>query len=174
MTAYYKKIDIIAVDVDGSLTDGSYYYSDKGTLTKKFSTNDGMAIYWLLNMGLNVVVITSSTDKCITYRFARLMKKHEYKDQFYVLKGISNKDNYLPYWYKKSKLYNKDTEIWQRLAFFGDSYNDLTCIKLAAHAGCPNNSVPIVQKNADFTSDKNGGSDAFMDFILNFFKLRGT
>ena len=40
-----KKINIVITDVDGVLTDGGMYYSDKGELLKKFNTRD----VWVLN-----------------------------------------------------------------------------------------------------------------------------
>lgn len=38
-----KKIKLFLSDVDGVLTDGGMYYSEKGDELKKFNTRDGMA-----------------------------------------------------------------------------------------------------------------------------------
>ena len=42
ITRLGKKIQIVITDVDGVLTDGGMYYSDKGESLKKFNTRDGM------------------------------------------------------------------------------------------------------------------------------------
>ena len=43
-----KKIKIVLTDVDGVLTDGGMYYSDKGDTLKKFHAKDGMGVNILL------------------------------------------------------------------------------------------------------------------------------
>ena len=39
-----KKIRILLTDVDGVLTDGGMYYSNKGEVLKKFHARDGMGV----------------------------------------------------------------------------------------------------------------------------------
>jgi len=36
----FKRIKIVAIDVDGTLTDGKYYISNKGEVSKSFYTRD--------------------------------------------------------------------------------------------------------------------------------------
>ena len=39
-----ESIKLVISDVDGVLTDGGMYYSEKGEVLKKFNTKDGMAV----------------------------------------------------------------------------------------------------------------------------------
>ena len=43
-----KKIRLIISDVDGVLTDGGMYYSERGEILKKFNAKDGMGVKMLL------------------------------------------------------------------------------------------------------------------------------
>ena len=54
-----KPIRIIFTDCDGVLTDGGIYYSDNGTITRKFNTLDGHATNIAKNLGINIVVVTA-------------------------------------------------------------------------------------------------------------------
>ena len=42
-------IKLVITDVDGVLTDGGMYYSDKGDVMKRFHTRDGMGVTLLKN-----------------------------------------------------------------------------------------------------------------------------
>ena len=50
-----KKIKLLITDVDGVLTDGGMYYSEKGEVLKKFNTKDGMGVEILRNHGIKTV-----------------------------------------------------------------------------------------------------------------------
>ena len=39
-----KLIKLVITDVDGVLTDGGMYYSEKGEILKKFNAKDGMGV----------------------------------------------------------------------------------------------------------------------------------
>ena len=43
-----EKIRLLISDVDGVLTDGGMYYSEKGEILKKFNAKDGMGVEILL------------------------------------------------------------------------------------------------------------------------------
>ena len=53
-----KKIKLFLSDVDGVLTDGGMYYSEKGDELKKFNTRDGMAFQMLREAGIKTGIIT--------------------------------------------------------------------------------------------------------------------
>ena len=45
-----KKIKLVVTDVDGVLTDGGMYYSEKGEIMKKFNAKDGMGVELLIQI----------------------------------------------------------------------------------------------------------------------------
>ena len=52
-----KKIKIVLTDVDGVLTDGGRYYSEKGEILKKFHVRDGMGVNILLRNGIKTKML---------------------------------------------------------------------------------------------------------------------
>ena len=52
-----KNIKIILTDVDGVLTDGGRYYSEKGETLKKFHVRDGMGVNILLRNGIKTIIV---------------------------------------------------------------------------------------------------------------------
>lgn len=52
------KIKLLALDVDGVLTDGTINIGDNGELFKGFNAKDGLGISCALRSGLQVAIIT--------------------------------------------------------------------------------------------------------------------
>ena len=50
-----ESIKLVISDVDGVLTDGGMYYSEKGEVLKKFNTKDGMAVELLLKNRIKTI-----------------------------------------------------------------------------------------------------------------------
>ena len=85
-----KKIKLLITDVDGVLTDGGMYYSEKGEVLKKFNTKDGMGVEILRNHGIKTVFLTKENSK-----IARLRGKKVNVDGVYV--NIAFKDEFIEY-----------------------------------------------------------------------------
>ena len=67
-----KKIKVILTDVDGVLTDGGRYYSEKGEMLKKYHVRDGMGVNLLLRNGIMTIIVTKENSK-ITKKWAKEM-----------------------------------------------------------------------------------------------------
>ena len=65
-------IRLFLCDVDGTLTDGSMYYTEEGDELKKFNTRDGMALQILHNHGIRTGIITSEQRELVARRAAKL------------------------------------------------------------------------------------------------------
>ena len=63
-----KLIKLVITDVDGVLTDGGMYYSDKGEILKKFNTRDGMAVELLHRFSIKTVFLTGENSKIAKIR----------------------------------------------------------------------------------------------------------
>ena len=70
-----KKIKLILTDVDGVLTDGGRYYSNKGEIIKKFHVLDGMGVNLLLRNKIKTAVI-SKENSPIVKKWAKDMNGH--------------------------------------------------------------------------------------------------
>ena len=60
-----KKIKLVLTDVDGVLTDGGRYYSEKGEIVKRFHVRDGMGINILLRNGIQTAIVTKENSKIV-------------------------------------------------------------------------------------------------------------
>src|SRR5262245_26534772 len=54
-----KKVKLIAIGVDGVLTDAGMYYNSNGDMLRKFNRRDGMGIQILKDKGIKSAVISS-------------------------------------------------------------------------------------------------------------------
>lgn len=66
------QIKLFLSDVDGTLTDGGMYYSEKGDELKKFNTSDGMGFQLLREAGIKTGIITSENTEIVTNRAKKL------------------------------------------------------------------------------------------------------
>ena len=66
------EIKLFLSDVDGVLTDGGMYYSERGDELKKFNTRDGMAFQLLREAGIKTGLITSERTDLVSRRAQKL------------------------------------------------------------------------------------------------------
>ena len=67
-----KKIKLVALDMDGTLTDGSIYIGGDGELFKRFNAKDGLGITTAVRHGLRVAVITGRKGPIVQRRAEEL------------------------------------------------------------------------------------------------------
>lgn len=67
-----KQIKLFLCDVDGTLTDGGMYYSERGDELKKFNTRDGMGLQLLREAGIKIGIITSENTRLVENRAKKL------------------------------------------------------------------------------------------------------
>lgn len=145
-------IKLFATDIDGTLTDGKIYLSEKGDEYKAFSVKDGLGIKLLQKAGVEVAIITNKTSKIVERRAADLGIKEVYQ-------GINDKKECLLMIMKKLNL--KPEEV----AYAGDDITDLECMRLVKESLAPNDAMEINKKTATYVSAFNGGDGAVRDFI---------
>lgn len=146
-------VKILAIDVDGTLTDGNIYLGNNGEEFKSFNVQDGYGIAHILpRLGIIPVIITGR-ESAIVSRRARELGIAE------LHQGISNK-------------LEKLTEVAQKLgvsmsevAYIGDDLNDLECIKKVGYSGCPSNAYKSVKNSVTFVCSLEGGKGAVREFI---------
>jgi YrbI family 3-deoxy-D-manno-octulosonate 8-phosphate phosphatase len=153
-----KKIKLVLTDVDGVLTDGGMYYSEKGEIFKKFNTRDGMAVELLRDNKIPVIFITREKSKIVLQR----AKKLSVQETFI---GVEKKILVLP---KICLKYNvKKYEI----AYVGDDINDLEIMKNVGLSASPKNGISIIKKNSDYICKLQSGQGVLRevaDLILKF------
>ena len=111
-----KKIQLLALDVDGVMTDGKIYFSAQGDELKAFSILDGQGIKTLLSNNIQVAIITGRTSP-LTARRARDLGIN------LILQGRED---------KKIALQELSDELgitFDKIAYVGDDLPDLSAIK---------------------------------------------
>tara|TARA_B100000315_G_C14572339_1_gene586232 strand:- start:1073 stop:1606 length:534 start_codon:yes stop_codon:yes gene_type:complete len=152
-----RRIRLVAMDVDGVLTDGGMYYSESGDEMKKFHSQDGMGIKLLQSAGIITSFVTSEQTNLVQRRGNRL-QVHE------IYQGTFEKKNVL------SELCTKYNLSMEDVAFIGDDINDLDALKYVGFSVAPSNAVLAVREIVDFICECNGGAGAvreMSDLILH-------
>lgn len=157
----FKKVKLVVTDVDGVLTDGGMYYSEKGEILKKFNTRDGMGIELLASFNIHTVLVTKEKSE--------IAKKRATKVKAEIYTGITKKEILLPELCKKFCV--KKNEI----AYIGDDLNDLKIMQNVGLSIAPSDAVSIVKQNADYISKLEGGRGVLRevaDLILSTKNLK--
>ena len=71
-----QQVKLLALDVDGVLTDGGLYYTEHGEELKKFNVKDGQGLQLLRQAGVEVAIISSGTSPATLHRARRLGLTH--------------------------------------------------------------------------------------------------
>ena len=143
----------LALDVDGVMTDGGMYVTEKGDEFKKFNTKDGLAIIHLIKAGHNVGIVSSGFNKNIVESRAKLLGIK------YCYIGTWNKLEILEQWCKELKISLKN------IAYIGDDLNDMQIFEKAGLTACPADAVPAIKAKADIILSRKGGDYCVREFI---------
>lgn len=73
------RIRLLALDVDGVLTDGRLYFDAHGNELKAFNTRDGLGLKALQRFGVELALITGRSSPMVTQRAQQLGIRHVYQ-----------------------------------------------------------------------------------------------
>jgi 3-deoxy-D-manno-octulosonate 8-phosphate phosphatase (KDO 8-P phosphatase) len=141
-------------DVDGVLTDGGFYYSERGKLFKKFGPHDSDGFTMLKDNGVKPVAITA--DK---RGFPISKKRLDDMGVECFLVPAAIRFEWL------SEKFDVDETI-----FVGDGYFDIECIKNASFGVAPQNAPSIVKQAADLVTEAHGGNGVILEIALKVMK----
>ncbi len=147
-----KKIKILVMDVDGTLTDSGVYYSKSGEEMKRFSLRDGMGIDLIHKAGLTAAILTSENSPLVIARSTKLKIEH-------VMLGSRN---------KKKSLQELSDNIGiglDEIAYIGDDVNDFYAVQTAGFSACPADAVACIKENVNFICNATGGHGAVREFV---------
>ena len=152
-----KKIKLVITDVDGVLTDGGRYYSDKGEIIKKFHVRDGMGINILLRNNIKTVILSKENSPVV-----KKWAKDVNVSKLYL--GIKHKE-------KKLSDVCKDFSLKKdEIAFIGDDVNDVELLSLVGFSATPKDGNICAKKIVDYRCNLEGGQGTFReisDLILS-------
>jgi 3-deoxy-D-manno-octulosonate 8-phosphate phosphatase (KDO 8-P phosphatase) len=154
------RIHLLALDVDGVLTDGSIIIGQEGELCKHFDARDGLGISLALRHGIQVALITGRHSEIVLHRAMELGISSVYENVIYKGKTLEQASKEL------------DVPL-EETAFMGDDLNDLPAFGRAAVTFAPADAAPEVRQRAMLVSDHNGGRGAVRDVIERILKAKG-
>jgi len=145
-------IKLIAMDVDGVLTDGSFWWGPNGEEWKRFHFADIMGLSLARKAGLKLALI-SGEDSPLVDRLAAKMQitdvRKNCKDKASALRGLAELHGLL----------------LGEVCFMGDDINDLPALTIAGLAAAPADAQPSVRTLCHFVSTATGGNGAVRELI---------
>ena len=145
-------IKAIAMDVDGVLTDGAFYWSMDGGEWKQFSFYDVMGISLGKKAGLIFALISGEKNALID-RYAEKMGILD------VHKNCKEKGAALRAFAKKNGL------SLSQVCFIGDDVNDLPALEIAGLSVAPSSAQESVRSRVMIVTKRGGGQGAVREVI---------
>jgi 3-deoxy-D-manno-octulosonate 8-phosphate phosphatase (KDO 8-P phosphatase) len=145
-------IEVVALDVDGVLTDGTFWWGPNGEEWKRFSFADVMGISRGRRAGLTFALVSGEASPLVD-RFAEKLGIGE------VHKGCKDKGAAL-------RLVAERLQApLERVCFVGDDVNDLPAFALAGFSAAPANAQPPVKAAASLVLSQPGGDGAVRELV---------
>ena len=138
-----QKPIIIFTDFDGCLTDDRVWLNQDGEEFVAANRKDGLAIKRLKNIGIQVVIASTETNKVVFARGSKMGVE--------VLQGLADKAESIDKYLKQKSL------SWNDVWYIGNDVNDLGAIEKAKLSICPADGVKKVRKTVDIVLKTNGG-----------------
>lgn len=160
LAARLARIRLLALDVDGTLTDGAVTFGSDGGETKSFHIHDGLGIVLARHVGLETAWITGRTSPITERRAKELGVVHLYQ-------GVRDKTVAL------ADLADRTGLDVAQIAYMGDDLNDLPLLRRVGVALAPANAVTDVCAAADVVTPRAGGKGAVRDALEILLRARG-
>ena len=145
-------IQLLVLDVDGVLTDGTLVINGDGSESKLFNSRDGHGIKLWRRAGLKAAFLSGRISDPTCRRAEQLGVDH-------CLQGCLDK---LP---EFEQLLNQVDLSAEQAAYIGDDLPDLPVIRFAGFGVAVADAVDEVKQEADFITNRKGGDGAVREVI---------
>jgi 3-deoxy-D-manno-octulosonate 8-phosphate phosphatase (KDO 8-P phosphatase) len=153
-------IQLLVLDVDGVLTDGTLIINADGSESKSFNTLDGHGIKMWKRAGLKVAFLSGRGCESTKHRAEQL-------DVDYCFQNCYDKLPILEELLEKSGIQK------EAVAYIGDDLTDLPVIRYAGFGAAVANATDEVKQYADYVTSRAGGSGAVREVIEYILKKSG-
>ena len=160
MKSKIKKVKVLALDVDGVLTDGKIILDSDGKETRAFDVQDGYGIAVFKKAGFRTAIISAREAKPVEIRAQDLRIDKVYQNAYPKLDA-----------YEKmlKDLDIKDGEV----CFMGDDLPDIPVLKRVGFAVAVGNAAAEVKTQVDYVTKNRGGAGAVREVIELILKAQG-
>lgn len=155
-----KKIKVLAMDVDGVLTDGRIIVDSNGVESKNFDVQDGFGIVFLQKCGIKTALISARESGCVIHRAKDLKIDKVYVGVYPKLSAYEN----------MLKEFNTDES---EVCYIGDDVADLKLMHRCGVSVAVANAVFEVKQIADYVTIKKGGHGAVREVVELILKAQG-
>ena len=145
-------VKLVVLDVDGTMTDGGVYIDNNQIETKKFNIKDGAGILLAQSVGIEFMILTGRSSKCVEQRAEELNIK-------YIVQGIHRKIDYLKEFVITHNL------LPENIAYIGDDLNDLPAMHYVGVSACPIDAAEEVKDYCDIILPQKGGKGVVRVFV---------
>lgn len=150
MNEKISKVKVLALDVDGVLTNGQIVYDSDGKELKFYDVQDGFGIVMMRKMGFKTAIISARKSDAVRVRAEDL--------------GI---DRIALGAFPKTKAFEEMLDDFkvseEEVCFIGDDLPDLPLIKRVGFSVAVNNAHPMIKNIADYITSKSGGFGAIRE-----------
>lgn len=140
-----RKIKLLALDIDGVMTNTRIFWLKNQGWTREFSVRDGYAVLMLMKAGLEVAVISAGESEDVRARMERLKIKRAHfgnEDKLPILERILT-----------------ETGIsFEETAYIGDELMDIPVLEKVGFAATVPHAVAAVKKRVDYVTATAAGN----------------
>jgi len=148
----FSRIELILMDCDGVLTDGTLPYLPDGRVIKVFHAHDGYGIELGHKAGLKFGIISGRSAEANKHRARRLKIEELYEDCDDKLSAAD----------EIKRKYSLD---WDNLCFIGDDLFDLPLLRKVGFACCPPEAVDKVRNEVHYITKTSAGKGCVREVI---------
>lgn len=161
-----KRIRLLALDVDGVMTDGGIYLgaTDAGERVelKRFDIQDGLGIRLVREAGIKVAIVTGRESHAVRLRAEELEVDEVHQDKSAA----------------KLRIFEEMLERlgigWHETAFMGDDLPDLAILRRVGLPAVVGNATAEARACAAWTAKRDGGRGAVRELAEALLTARGV
>ncbi len=167
-----KKIKLVIMDVDGTLSDGRFFMLPDGQVLKSFDVKDGAGVVFLRLAGIRTAIITGKVSEASRKRAEELNINDYYEGK------INKTEPFL-------ELLEKYDLSKEEVCYIGDDIGDAEVMGMVGFSAAVGDAHPLIKRISHYIAKRYGGRGAVrevIDFILDaqekwpeiFIKLRSS
>ncbi len=156
-----KHIQMLVLDVDGVLTDGSIWIGPDGAETKRFNVRDGLGMKVWMKLGYQLAIISGRFSESVVHRTRELGVELVYQDVHDKVKALHD-------------LRDRTGLSPTVMAYIGDDWPDVPVLRRVGYPITVPEADRAVKSLAAYVTGRAGGHGAVRDAIDHLLIAKGT